>query len=95
MQAQTPQQPSDANSRAVCPPPVFTVEQFAERNPAFTQAALRNLIFKADPRQSTKGDIPGNGLLDCRAIIRLGRKVLIHEARFFSWVEAEQNGGQK
>lgn len=77
------------------PPPVFTVEQFAERNPAFTQAALRNLIFKAEPRQSTKGEISGNGLIECGAIIRLGRKVLIHEARFFSWVEIQQKRGRQ
>lgn len=78
----------------LAPPPVYTVEQFAERNPAFTQAALRNLIFKAGSRQSTKGEISGNGLIGCGAVIRLGRKVMLHEARFFAWVEA-QNGGEK
>lgn len=72
------------------PPPVFTVKQFSARNPAFPQAALRNLIFKAEPRYSTKGEIPGNGLIECGAIIRLGRKVIIHEARFFEWIETQQ-----
>jgi len=77
--------------------PVFlTVEQFSERNPAFTPAALRNLIFKADERQSTKGPIPGNGLIESGAIVRVGRKVLIVESRFFGWIDAQQkqlNGG--
>ncbi len=67
--------------------PVFrTVEQFAEANPAFTPAALRNLIFKAEPRKSSRGEIPGNGLAEAGAIVRLGRRVLIDEARFLAWV---------
>ena len=67
-------------------PVLLTVDQFSERNPAFTPAALRNLIFKAEPRQSTKGEVPGNGLLESGAIIRLGRRVLIDEAKFLAWV---------
>ena len=70
----------------------LTVEQFSQRNPAFTPAALRNLIFKADERQSTKGTIPGNGLIQAGALVRLGRKVLIVESRFFDWVESQQSG---
>lgn len=76
------------------PPPIFPVEQFAERNPAFTSAALRNLIFKAEPRQSSRGEIPGNGLIECGAIIRVGRKVLIDESRFFEWVRRQNRGHQ-
>jgi hypothetical protein len=75
------------------PRPVYlTVEQFSQRNPAFTPAALRNLIFKADERESTKGRILGNGLIQAGAILRIGRKVLIVESRFFNWVEAQQSG---
>ena len=69
------------------PLPTFrTIEQFAERHPAFTPPALRNLIFKAAPRQSSKGPIPGNGLMESGAIVRLGRRVLINEAKFLAWV---------
>lgn len=71
------------------PPAVFTVKQFAQRNPSQTEPALRNLIFKAEPRQSTRGEIPGNGLIECGAIIRVGRKVLIDESRFFEWVRQQ------
>ena len=75
------------------PRPIYsTVEQFSQRNPAFTPHALRNLIFKADERQSTKGTIPGNGLIEAGAIVRVGRKVLIVESRFFDWVESQQSG---
>ena len=67
--------------------PYCTVAQFSVQNPAFTEPALRNLIFKADSRESTLGIIPGNSLIESGAIVRLGRKVLIHEERFFAWVE--------
>lgn len=66
---------------------LYTVEQFAAAEPAFTAAALRNLIFKAEPRQSSKGEIPGNGLIECGAIVRRGRKVMIHRERFLDWVQ--------
>jgi hypothetical protein len=70
-------------------PTYFTVAQFAKCNPAFTEPALRNLVFKADTRKSTSGTIPGNGLIEAGAIVRLGRKVLIHEGRFFNWLEKQ------
>ncbi len=76
--------------------PLFSVEQFAIRQPAFTEAALRNLIFKAEPRHCSSGEIPGNGLVECGAIIRLGRKVLIDEGRFLGWIRSKANkGGQQ
>lgn len=74
---------------ALPPRPVYlTVEQFSERNPAFTPPALRNLIFKADSRQTSRGEIHGNGLAEAGAIIRLGRRVLLDEAKFLAWVGA-------
>jgi len=67
-------------------PTLYTVEQFPTVEPSFTPAALRNLIFKAQPRHSTVGVIPGNGLIECGAIVRVGRKVLINRAKFLEWV---------
>lgn len=75
-------------------PVLYTVVQFEKAQPAFTSPALRNLIFRAEPRHSSRGQIPGNGLLECGAIVRIGRKVLIHEQRFLEWVE-RQNEVQK
>lgn len=77
------------------PLPVYTVPQFSERNPAFTESALRNLIFKAEPRHSSKGIIPGNGLIEAGAIIRRGRKVLLHEPRFFAWLDSDHAGSER
>ena len=73
--------------RAAPPQTLYTVEQFARAEPAFTAAALRNLIFKAESRHSSKGEIPGNGLIECGAIVRRGRKVMIHLERFLEWVQ--------
>jgi hypothetical protein len=70
---------------------LHTVAQFPNAYPAFTEPALRNLIFKAERRHSSNGEIPGNGLIEAGAIIRIGRKVLIDEDRFFDWVRL-QNG---
>lgn len=67
-----------------------TVSQFAERNPAFTEAAVRSMVFSAEQRKSSLGTIPANGLLEAGAIVRIGRKVLIHEPRFFAWVEGQR-----
>lgn len=69
-----------------------TVRQFSEKHPAFSQGSLRNLIFLASERHTSKGKIPGNGLNT--ALVRIGRKLLINEAAFFAWID-EQNRGQK
>lgn len=75
---------SHDNTRAI-----FTVRQFSERNPAFTELAVRNLIFKASRA-------PGNGLIEAGAIVRIGRKVLIDEVAFFKWVDGyKSDGGEK
>jgi hypothetical protein len=56
-----------------------TVRQHAEKNPAFSQSSLRNLIFNAK----------ANGFDAC--LVRVGRKILIDEAAFFQWIDS-QNG---
>ena len=60
-----------------------TVNQFTEKHPAFTNGGLRALIFNQN----------SNGLAKSGAIIRIGRKLLISEEKFFIGVEA-QNGGK-
>jgi len=62
----------------------FTVQQFVQRHPAFTNGGLRSLIFFEHK----------NGLAKSGAIIRVGRKILICEEKFFGWIEA-QNGGRQ
>jgi len=70
------------------PRTLLTVRQFADKHPAFPQGSLRNLIFLAENRQTSKGTIKGNGL-DV-ALVRIGRKLLIDEAMLFLWVDEQQ-----
>lgn len=68
---------------------VATVAQLAAAYPVFSQAAIRDLIFKAADRFNSKGDrIPGNGLAEAGAILRVGRKVLIDLNAFESWLDS-------
>lgn len=68
---------------------VATVAQVAAAYPVFSQASLRDLIFKAGDRFSSKGDrIPGNGLAEAGAIIRIGRKVLVDLDAFEAWIDS-------
>ncbi len=56
-----------------------------------TVSALRHMVFESEDRKNSKGQkIPGNGM--AKAIVRRGRRVLLHEGRFFHWLD-EQNGG--
>ncbi len=69
------------------PRPLRTVRQFTQRNPAWTEPGTRNLILHADDRVNSLGErIPGNGLSEAGAIVRVGRRVLIDEEAFFRWI---------
>lgn len=69
-------------------PTLLTVRQFADKHPAFSQGSLRNLIFLAQPRHTSQGTIHGNGL--DAALVRVGRKLLIDEAKFFGWIDGQR-----
>jgi hypothetical protein len=62
-------------------PVLSTVNQFTQKQPAFTLGGLRSLIFNED----------SNGLKSSGAVVRIGRKVLIDDAKFFAWIESQQN----
>ena len=68
-------------------PILLTVRQFSDKYPAFPQGSLRNLIFLAESRETSKGTIEGNGLEI--ALVRIGRKLLIDESKFFKWIELQ------
>ncbi len=57
-------------------PSLHTVNQFCEKYPAFTLGGIRDRIFYAE----------SNGLKQCGAIVRNGRRVLIDEEKFFNWL---------
>lgn len=59
---------------------LLTVKQFHEKHQGFPLGGLRWLLFH---RQE-------NGLAS--AVVRVGkRKLLVDEAKFFAWLEAQQN----
>lgn len=78
-----PDSPSSSQFRTL-----LTVRQFSDKYPAFTQGAIRNLIFLAENRKTSRGIIQGNGLNI--ALVRIGRKLLIDEAKFFQWIDEQQ-----
>lgn len=68
MQAQAVERPTRPESATGW----FTVRQFCQRNPAFTEASVRSYIF----------DAARHGLEP--AILKAGRKVLVHEKEWFA-----------
>lgn len=70
--------------------PRLTTPNALPKTPGYewlTTSALRHLIFKAAPRKNSKGiPIPTNGLYECGAVIKIGRKVLLDLDRFDQWV---------
>lgn len=57
----------------------YTVANFADKYPEFTtESSLRWNLFNADT----------NGMNDFKVIERIGRRVLINENNFFTWLEA-------
>jgi len=59
---------------------LLTVKQLAEKSPAFSEASLRWMIFCAEQ----------NGL--ARALVKVGRRVLIDVAEFERWLESQRLG---
>ena len=74
------------------PRALSTVRQFSEKNPAFSQGSLRNLIHLSAERYCSKGKISGNGL--DMALVRIGRKVLIDDAKFFEWIDSQNQASK-
>lgn len=61
------------------PPRLLTVRQFAESHEWPSQAALRNLIFHRKT----------NGFHS--VVLRVGRRILLDEQKFFEWVRSSQS----
>jgi len=62
----------------------LTVKLLARAEPSFTESAIRNYVFNAKTRKSSKGEISGNGLEP--HIRRVGSKILINHGGFLSWI---------
>jgi hypothetical protein len=62
-------------------PTLLTVNQFSAKHSFVTPGGLRFQIFNAKE----------NGLEKTGAVIRIGRRVLIDEEKYFGWIEGQQN----
>jgi hypothetical protein len=73
---------------------VASVKQMASQPPyegVFTESALRALIHNAEARFSSRGhQIPGNGLMEVGAILRVGRRILFDLDRFDDWLKSHR-----
>jgi hypothetical protein len=57
----------------------LTINQFTAKHTAFTLGGMRSLVFQEHQ----------NGLAESGAIVRIGRKVLVDENKFFAWIESQ------
>ena len=62
----------------------LTVNQLCDKHKAFKIGGVRAQLFNADK----------NGLKESGAIIRSGRKILINEQKWFSWLESQNEGAK-
>jgi hypothetical protein len=62
------------------PRTLLTVNQFADKHPAFSVGGLRWQIFNSAI----------NGLDVSYSIVRLGKRVLIDEEKYFQWIDGQQ-----
>lgn len=75
---------------------IATIAQVAAAYPAFSPAALRDLVFKAEDRFNSRGEkIRGNGLAEAGAIVRIGRRVLIDLDSFECWIDSQRSGARR
>lgn len=69
----------------------LTIKQTAKVRPAFTEAALRDVHFKAWDRKNSRGEtIAGNGSGPAGVWIRIGAKVLVDINAFDAWLDSRR-----
>lgn len=59
---------------------LFTVTQFVARHSFVSNGGIRNQIFNAET----------NGLVKAGVILRMGRRILIDEKKYFAWIDSQQ-----
>jgi len=57
-------------------PTILTIRQFAEKHKFTSEGGLRDQIFHAKT----------NGLKKAKVIVKIGRRVLINEKKYFNWL---------
>ena len=68
-----------------------TIKQAAIVRPVFTEAAYRDIRFKAFDRVNSRGEvIKGNGSGEFGCWIEVGGKVLLDLPKFDAWLESQK-----
>ncbi|MBL3589173.1 MAG: hypothetical protein JMN24_05165 [gamma proteobacterium endosymbiont of Lamellibrachia anaximandri] len=62
-------------------PTLLTIKQFSVKHPAFPVGGLRWNVFNAET----------NGMASAGVIVRNGRRILLNEERFFTWLERQND----
>ena len=71
-----------------------TIKQAADLRPAFTEAAFRDIRFKAFDRRNSRSEvIKGNGSGEFGCWIAVGGKVLLDLQAFDRWIESQRMEG--
>ena len=69
------------------------LSRIPEYSAVFTEARLRTLVATAESRLGARGQpIPGNGLKEAGAIVRIGRRIYFDLLRFEAWVNSKRLG---
>ncbi len=71
-----------------------TIKQAAMIRPMFTEAAFRDIRFKAFDRRNSRDEvIEGNGSGEAGVWLEVGGKVLVDLPAFDRWIESHKTGG--
>lgn len=73
-------------------PILMTVRDFAAKHPSFKKSTLRDLIWRANHPESPRYGWDATGFNLCT--VRMGRKLLLDEAKVFAWLGAQQKGAK-
>jgi hypothetical protein len=75
---------------------IVTIKQASQVRPMYTEAAFRDLKFKAHDRKNSRGEtIKGNGTGPAGVWVQIGAKVLVDLFAFDAWLESHRvRGGE-
>lgn len=68
-----------------------SISAFVSKRPHYkSENAIRHEIFMAEPRKNHQGQsVPGNGLKECGALMKVGNRVFISPSRYFAFWRAK------
>ncbi len=74
-------------------PRLIPVTEWNQHHEWPPQGGLRHLIFHTKDRKNSSGQTTQRNGLDV-ALVRVGRRILIDEAKFFKWLHSQQKNAR-